>query len=1125
MTGNSTSQSHTSRLCCGGKSRAISLHLVLAVLLVLFMGAHVSTSASASAENAAASSASSSSISTFEESQALSATKPAPAPAANEKVRVGYYEQAVFEEGASPGAVRVGYAYEYYRKISEYTGWNYEYVYGEYADLYQALLDGEIDLLAGLAYKEDRVGLIAYPNKPMGNETYNLLKHESDFSISADPNSFSGKRIGVLESALVQVLQSYLTEHNISAETVVFRDYDELTTSFEAGEIDLLAAEGDGSYGTHTQIVGTFGSSDYYLCVNVRRPDLLTELNVAQAELNSAEPDYLLSLRAKYYPISVSSRNFSDDEREWLEQHDTLLVGYLNHYLPYSDTDASGQVTGIVRDVVSMIIDSLGIKGLSVSYLPYDSYDNMISAMREGKIDAAFPVGGGRYYSEENGIYQTKAVVETITDLIYKGDYDESKTKVIAVNENNRIQDYYVRSYFPNAQPLYCSSIEECLDAVLTGRAGSTTLGGLRASEILKNHHYDGLSVMQLSHGDDRCFGVLIGNEGLLKLLNRGIDVIGEDYALNQVYLYTSGLYTYTATDFLIEHMAFIGAVVFLLVAAVIAFLVHDSRRAKRQREELARALSAAESANRAKTVFLNNMSHDIRTPMNAIVGFTALAASHSDNEEQVRDYLSKISVASQHLLSLINDVLDMSRIESGKVTIEESEVHLPDLMHDIRTIVLSNIEAKQQDLFIDTQDVVHEDIICDRLRLNQVLLNILSNAIKFTPEEGTISLRVVERPCSRSDYASFEFRVKDNGIGMSEEFVKTIFEPFTREHTSTVSGIQGTGLGMAITKNIVDMMGGSIEVYSTEGKGSEFVVSLDCRICGTPVDTSPMPELQGLRALVVDDDTNTCLSVSSMLREIGMRPDWTRHGREAAVRAREAHDSGDGFGVFIVDWMLPDISGIEAVRQVRRVIGDDTPIIVLTAYDWTDIEAEAREAGVTAFCSKPLFLSELRGVLSRSCHPEQGSVGEVPSPTASGAVATPPESPMPTLQGKHVLLVEDNELNQQIAMAILEEEGMEVEVAADGTEAVRLMDQNPAGTFDIVLMDIQMPVMDGYEASRCIRALPDPAKASIPIIAMTANAFDEDRKQARDAGMDGHLAKPYDVPKMLAMIEEKLEG
>ena len=536
---------------------------------------------------------------------------------------------------------------------------------------------------------------------------------------------------------------------------------------------------------------------------------------------------------------------------------------------------------------------------------------------------------------------------------------------------------------------------------------------------------------------------------------------------------------------------------------------VTDSVREDRaQRDALADALVAAEHANRAKTAFLNNMSHDIRTPMNAIVGFTALAASHIDNKEQVKDYLSKISISSQHLLSLINDVLDMSRIESGKMTLDEAEIHLPDMIHDLRTIIHANVASKQLSLFIDTQDVVNEDIIADKLRLNQVFLNILSNAIKFTPNGGTISFRVVEKPVQLAGHTEFEFHIKDTGIGMSKEFQKTIFEAFTREKTSTISGIQGTGLGMAITKSIVDMMSGKIEVFSEEGKGTEFVVTIPCRLSGNPTKYEEIPELQGLRALVADDDTDTCLSVCAMLRKIGMRPDWTSSGHEAVIRTKEALDQADEFRTYIIDWQMPDMNGVETVRRIRKVIGDGTPIIILTAYDWADIEKEAREAGVTAFCSKPLFLSELRDVLVK---PLQAREEKGTSKTAVD------------FTGKKILLAEDNEMNQMIAEAILTEAGFSLNIACDGNIAVQMMKDAPAGTYDIILMDIQMPTMDGYEAARLIRALDDKAKAEIPIIAVTANAFEEDRKLALESGMNGHLAKPYDIPKMMETLAELL--
>ncbi|MDY3920522.1 MAG: response regulator [Candidatus Limivivens sp.] len=540
------------------------------------------------------------------------------------------------------------------------------------------------------------------------------------------------------------------------------------------------------------------------------------------------------------------------------------------------------------------------------------------------------------------------------------------------------------------------------------------------------------------------------------------------------------------------------------------AFLnVDEEERAKEaQRKALVDALAAAEHANRAKTAFLNNMSHDIRTPMNAIIGFTALAAAHLDNVETTRDYLNKISTSSNHLLSLINDVLDMSRIESGRVKIEEKEVHLPDVLHDLRTIIQSNISSKQQDLFIDTQDILNEDIITDKLRLNQVLLNIVSNAIKFTPVGGTISIRISEKPCKLNGYARYEFRIKDNGIGMSEEFQKHIFESFSREQTTTVSGIQGTGLGMSITKNIVDMMGGTICVKSEEGKGTEFLVSLDCKLSDNVVKFEPIPELQGARALVVDDDTDTCMSVSKMLRQIGMRADWTVSGKESIVRAKEAFEEGDEFKAYIIDWLMPDMNGIETVRRIRKVIGDSAPIIILTAYDWSDIEVEAKEAGVTAFVSKPLFMSELREVLTR--------------PVRTECARKEVEKDV-DFTGKKILLAEDNELNQEIATEIFRGLGFDVDVVEDGIAAVNKMVVVEPDRYDVILMDIQMPKMNGYLATREIRTLENNQKANIPIIAMTANAFDEDRKAAAECGMNGFISKPINMKEVIQVLKTVL--
>ena len=529
--------------------------------------------------------------------------------------------------------------------------------------------------------------------------------------------------------------------------------------------------------------------------------------------------------------------------------------------------------------------------------------------------------------------------------------------------------------------------------------------------------------------------------------------------------------------------------------------------------QALSEAVRAAETANKAKSTFLSNMSHDIRTPMNAIIGFTTLAVSNIDDKKRVQDYLGKILSSSNHLLSLINDILDMSRIESGKIHLEETEVSLSEVLHDLKTIISGQIHAKQLELYMDVMDVTNEDVYCDKTRLNQVLLNLLSNAVKFTPAGGTVSVRI--RQCHGTQKGSelYEIRVKDNGIGMSQEFVQKIFSPFERERTSTVSRTQGTGLGMAITKNIVDMMGGTIEVQTEQDKGTEFIVRLPFRTQPEHQCTEKIAELEGLKALVVDDDFNTCDSVTKMLVRVGMRSEWTLSGREAVLRARQSMELGDAFHAYIIDWRLPDMNGIEVTRQIRS-LGDDTPIIILTAYDWSDIEAEAKAAGVTAFCAKPLFMSDIRETLMTAIGQSQSEPEDSVLPAAGS-----------DFRGRCILLVEDNELNREIAVEILNEYGFLVDTAKNGAEAVEKVKNSEPGNYDLVLMDVQMPVMNGYEATKQIRALDNPALAGITILAMTANAFDEDRKKALECGMDGFLSKPIVIEELISTLHDNLLG
>ncbi len=528
-------------------------------------------------------------------------------------------------------------------------------------------------------------------------------------------------------------------------------------------------------------------------------------------------------------------------------------------------------------------------------------------------------------------------------------------------------------------------------------------------------------------------------------------------------------------------------------------------KQLEKKQEELEAALQMAQAACHAKTTFLSNMSHDIRTPMNAIIGFTELAESHVHDTERVREYLSTISRSSEHLLSLINDVLDMSRIESGRMTLHEKEESLSEILHSIRDIVHPDIQAKQHTFLLEAVDMRNELVYCDKLRLNQVLLNLVSNAIKYTHPGGTISLQVVQKTASKAGCGMFEFHCKDNGIGMSEDFVRTIFDPFTREETPAVSKIQGTGLGMAITRNIVEMMGGQITVTSKKGEGSEFVVSVEFRIVDREMTDLVIPEMKGLRGLVVDDDVNACRNVADMLQTVGMRGECCASGREAVDRTEESLRHGDRFKVYVLDWSKPDENRLETVRRIRETAGAGAFIVVLTEHDWTGIEKEAKEAGVNGFILKPVFPSNLKRLFLQLC-------GKT-SPDQACA-----EDEIVSLKGKKVLMVDDNELNLKIGVLQLQQQGMIVDTALNGQTAVNMIWENGVDAYDLILMDVMMPVMDGYEATSIIRKLPGGNK--LKILAFSANAFEEDREKSLNAGMDGHIAKPLKVDELLSELK-----
>ena len=531
-----------------------------------------------------------------------------------------------------------------------------------------------------------------------------------------------------------------------------------------------------------------------------------------------------------------------------------------------------------------------------------------------------------------------------------------------------------------------------------------------------------------------------------------------------------------------------------------------------RSKETAEQAFRIAEEANRAKSSFLSNMSHDIRTPMNAIVGFAALLARDAENPEKVREYTKKITSSSQHLLGLINDILDISKIEAGKTVLNLSDENIVDLIENIDSIIRPQMKAKGHTFEVYSRELKHEHVVMDKLRLNQILLNLLSNAVKYTPEGGRVTLTVQELPQHTKRLARFRFIVADNGYGMSPAYLQKIFQAFTREEDSVTNKIQGTGLGMAITKNLLDLMGGAISVESEKGKGSTFTVDLELHVSEQAIDQGFWQKLGITRLLAVDDEEVICQNIQMTMEGTGVAVDCALDGRTAVQMVKQSDQEGRLYDVVLLDWKMPGMDGVETARRIREEIPREVPILILTSYDWPDIEEEARAAGVDAFLPKPFFLTSFRqkvdSVLGRAPELREEESGE-----------------RSILEGMHILVAEDNDINAEILRELLDMAGAACDICENGRLVADAFEKSVPGQYQLILMDVQMPVMNGYEATRAIRDLSHPLARTIPVIAMTANAFAEDIRDALEAGMNAHVAKPIDMAVLEQTVKTVLEA
>ncbi len=892
-------------------------------------------------------------------------------------VRVAWFNSDLFQEGRSEDEPKSGYGYDYLRKLTDYAPWHYEYVYGEWSELYDMLVAGEVDVMAGMSKTDERAEIMLFPERPMETDEYYLYKHSDDDSIKmGDASTFTGKKVGMQENnRTADYTRQWIEKNNVDVELVWFDDFDELHEAFLNHEIDLEPRTASGA----SDVPGlepavALGEEYSYLAVTKSRPDLLDDLNDALNCMNSSDPYSLQRMQYNNYGKVFTGRALTDYEQHWLDTHDTVTVGYLDDYLPYCDTDDEGNPRGLVTDVVSAVFDSLQAeKSPAVEYKAYSSAEELVNGLRGGEVDLAFPVSSDAWQCEQDGISASSEVITDRGAFFYRPTGAKRNFEAIAVVEGNRFQSEYTRLSFPDAEIKTYPTIDACLDAVLNGEASGTILDALRIQYVTGQSKYDNLAYVQMNEATGKAFGFPEGSRGLLMLVNRGLKLIGTTYGYDNSYKYLSAFHHYTALDFYRDHIVGIGIGTVIVILAGTVLAVSYITQQQRQLKKMAALKQEAERANAAKSNFLFNMSHDIRTPMNAVLGFNDLMLKDIDDKEKLKEYIEKSKFSGEYLLSLINNVLEVARIDSGREVLNEE---FTDLMDDSYYTVFEN-QAREKNLTVKrVVDVTHRYVFTDAQKIREILLNLISNAVKYTPDGGKITVTLKELPCAEEGKGSYVCTVADTGIGMTEEFQKKVFDIFSRERTATESKTQGTGLGMAIVKKYVELMGGTVSVASKPGEGTTFTIAMDLRIVENPEDY---------------------------------------------VKTEEKKETKDAF----------------------------------------------------------------------------------------------------SLDGIRILIAEDNELNAEIASAVLENMGAAVEVAKDGIECIDMLNRSEDGYYDLILMDIQMPNLNGYDAARKIRGLEDQVKANIPIVAMTANAFDEDKKNAYAAGMNGHIAKPINVNEIVSVLTE----
>ena len=1053
-----------------------------------------------------------------------SAVIPVIADEKSKVVRVAVMNYPNFIEREEDGTVS-GYAVEYLNDISDYTGWTYEYIDMPFGEALDNLHNGTVDIVVGTQKAPGREELFDFSESPMGENGALLCVLADDEKYAyQDISGFTGLRVGgIAGSAYVELCQSYMTDNKIDGTMIEYQTNKEARTALNAGQVDALIM-GTIRYTNDYRVIARLTPTEMYFACNSKDSEIKAGVDAAQKYIHANKRYYEMALDKKYFSDIQDSQVFSKAEKAYIEALKTVNLGYVSTQDPVSYTDNNtGEFAGMTRQIMDRISE---ISGLKLNYIPLPAGKISYDYLRQHQIGLVSSVEYTDINIKSKGLRLSEPYLSAQKVFVGRSDFtfDKNAAHIVAMATGSGSVEAFLQTKYPNFKIVAYDSVEDSFRAVLNGEADLLMQNQYVVTNLLSKPQFEALSAFPVEGlSDQLCLSAitlgggdeLLSDPLLISIINKSISQISDDEISQIVAKYTTGKpYRLTLQDTLYKYRISFAIIAFLMVLCVGMFILilkirqRNLKKMKIKNQLLSESAMRAELANKAKSQFLARMSHEIRTPMNAIVGLTEIAKHHSGDKDKTDDYLTKIDSSAKILLGIINDVLDMSAIESEKLKIAHNPFDLKALISSVSTLYYTQCKNKNIEFEIALSDVTEERLVGDALRLNQILLNLLSNAYKFTPEGGKIKVIILQEN-RVGEKVYFRFSVCDNGCGISEEMQTRIFKPFEQESANTALSHGGSGLGLSITKNLVEMMHGAIKVESKKDLGTKFTVELpfDVDITAVQQDGS---KLKDIRALIVDDDENTLEYTSIVLERIGVEFETASDGDAAIKLLNDAHKSKSGYDICFVDWKMPGKNGIDITRKIRELYDQDTIVIIVSAYDLSEVEEEAKEAGANMFIPKPLFQSTVYNVLM----------------TLSGGKYTKLTGDQTAYDftGKRVLLAEDNELNREIATDLLEMVNLKVDCANNGKEALDMFNASTVGTYDAILMDVQMPIMDGYEATKEIRKSEHSQAKSIPIFAMTANAFSEDVSAAFSAGMNGHIAKPIDTAVLYSTLKKSFQ-